>query len=275
MQFDGVIARAEAFSAEKPLRATLSQSEIARMSQYFLACLLRGDEHMRRDGFDPVALHKALVEQGIAPKDVSKMIMADAPDARPRYGLSDGELEKHSAALQQLLPKAERALAKGDIDSYATDEILEAFGIAVDPCSAAYRQLGLALLRELVERIAINRAAWIRKVDRHAPDTCCNATVPISGDTLHAAYLGWLKARKPAPGTLAEYERAIKLFTELHGDMPVVNIKRSHARQFRESLQDVPRDTQASSRRCHYRSWLKWGKGTPTRPGYPKAPSTS
>jgi integrase len=30
------------------------------------------------------------------------------------------------------------------------------------------------------------------------------------------------------------------MFTELHGNLPLVQIKRSHARQFREALQDVP-----------------------------------
>ena len=34
-------------------------------------------------------------------------------------------------------------------------------------------------------------------------------------------------------GTLAEYERAIRLFTELHGDLPVSEIRRRHAREFR------------------------------------------
>ena len=61
-----------------------------------------------------------------------------------------------------------------------------------------------------------------------------------AGENLHAAFEGWKRQRERAPGTLIEYERAIKLFTELHGDTPIVQIKRVHARQFREALQDVP-----------------------------------
>ena len=61
---------------------------------------------------------------------------------------------------------------------------------------------------------------------------------------MFAGFEGWKRQRDRAPGTLAEYERAIKVFTELHGPLPLLQIKRSHARQFREALQDVP------ARRC-------------------------
>ena len=53
-------------------------------------------------------------------------------------------------------------------------------------------------------------------------DTAAEST----GETLRAAFDGWKRERRPSPRTLTEYERAIYLFVELHGDMPVVQIKR-------------------------------------------------
>ncbi|MBR1281593.1 hypothetical protein JQ597_06045 [Bradyrhizobium sp. AUGA SZCCT0177] len=38
-----------------------------------------------------------------------------------------------------------------------------------------------------------------------------------------------------------EYGRAIEMFVQLHGNLPVADIKRSHARTFREALQVVPK----------------------------------
>jgi hypothetical protein len=37
------------------------------------------------------------------------------------------------------------------------------------------------------------------------------------------------------------YQRAVEMFIQLHGDMVVADIKKTHARTFREALQEVPR----------------------------------
>jgi hypothetical protein len=88
-----------------------------------------------------------------------------------------------------------------------------------------------------------------------------------AAESLRAAFEGWQKARNPSSGTLAEYERAIRLFTELHGDMPVVNIKRSHARQFREALQDVPRHRQGDLLKASLPELAEWGRKHPDTAG--------
>ena len=41
-----------------------------------------------------------------------------------------------------------------------------------------------------------------------------------------------------------EYGRAIDMFIQLHGNLPILEIKRSHARTFREALQLVPKVAQ-------------------------------
>lgn len=81
-----------------------------------------------------------------------------------------------------------------------------------------------------------------------------------AGETLTAGLEGWKRQREPAPGTVTEYQRAVRLFTELHGDMPVVQIRRSHARQFREALQDVPRTRTGKLLKAPLPELAQWGR---------------
>jgi integrase len=86
------------------------------------------------------------------------------------------------------------------------------------------------------------------------------------GETLRAAFTGWQKDRQPAPGTLAEYQRAVDLFIELHGDLAVVDIKKSHARKFREALQDVPRRRTGKLLKAPLPELAEWGRKHPDAP---------
>src|SRR5262249_53423799 len=135
------------------------------------------------------------------------------------------------------------ALGRGDVAhvDWQIGHALETFQINLDRRCAAYRKLGLAVLREHVRALrAIKQRTQGEPIDTPAVLIPAAETYP-SGDTIRAAFEGWKKARNPSPGALAEYERAIRLFVELHGDLPVVQIKRSHARVFREALQEIPR----------------------------------
>ncbi len=66
-------------------------------------------------------------------------------------------------------------------------------------------------------------------------------TVAQAARDLRAAFEGWKKSKTRPQNTLDEDGRALDIFIELHGDLPVAQITRSHARQFREALQEVPR----------------------------------
>src|SRR5262249_34152809 len=58
--------------------------------------------------------------------------------------------------------------------------------------------------------------------------------------TLRAAHEGWKKSASRPANTLREFKYAVARFTELHGDLPVAQIKRPHVLQFREALQQMP-----------------------------------
>jgi integrase len=96
------------------------------------------------------------------------------------------------------------------------------------------------------------------------PDFTPRATE--NGETLRAAFAGWQKDRRPAPGTLTEYERAIELFIQLHGNLPVSAITRTHARTFREALQDIPRIRTGRQLKQSLPELAQWGREHPDAP---------
>jgi len=85
----------------------------------------------------------------------------------------------------------------------------------------------------------------------------------LAGGALKDALAGWQKERLPSPGVLAEYERATRLFSELHGDLPITQIKRSHARSFREALQDMPRHRFGPLLQMSLPELAEWGRKHP------------
>jgi hypothetical protein len=187
----------------------------------------------------------------------------------PDYGLSEGVFRKRVADLDWELPIMQAALARGDVSKINEhlDYLLNGlFGINLDRRSEAYRRVGLAVLRKHVAALeAIKSRTEGQPVDT-PPLPAIGSTSFDTGATLIAAFEGWKRQRDRAPGTLAEYERAIKVFTELHGPLPLLQIKRSHARQFREALQDVPARRSGKLLNASLPELAQWGREHPDVP---------
>ena len=184
----------------------------------------------------------------------------------PAYGLTETQYENIGRGLAEGLKEAQGALARGHIEYIEpeVDEVLDIYRIRLDRATKSYRDLSAAVLAEHVKAL---KALQLRHAGEpietpRQPETDARSAAP-AGDTLRGAFVAWKKARKPSAGTLTEYERAITLFIELHGDMAVVNIKRSHARQFREALQDVPRKRTGSLRGAILPELAQWGREHP------------
>jgi hypothetical protein len=68
IEFDRIIAEAEALVAERPVRTELTEAEIKQISDYFYAHELCADEELRADGVgdDPLFadIHRQLTEAG-------------------------------------------------------------------------------------------------------------------------------------------------------------------------------------------------------------------
>ena len=253
IEFDHTLERAEALLAERPPRTNLPQVVIARMADYHYARKLAAhDEYIRVAPEEELALRKA---------EPNEAWIAPVPD----FGLSGGQMTDAETVLPLVLQEAEAALAQGNIGhiSVQLDQVLSAFQINLDSKSAAYRELGLSLLRAEVKAIRAIQKRFGGEPIETPTLPAVGETSPVTGETIRAALEGWKRQRERPPATVTEYERAISLFVELHGDLPVVQIKRSHARQFREALQDVPRTRAGKLLKAPLPELAQWGREHP------------
>jgi hypothetical protein len=215
MEFDRILARAEALLSQTPLRSTLSRVEVERMAETHYAALLAEDD---------------------------KVVVFLGPTAFPKEEyLAQTEGETFVLAV---LDDAQEALATGDVAYVAkdVDALLEQFHINLDRRSAAYAELGTAVLRANVKGIlAIEARNHGEPIDTpHAPARPV-APLALKGATLRAALEAWKKGRARRKRTEHEFGRSVEMIIELHGDLPITDIKRSHVREYREALQHVPR----------------------------------
>jgi hypothetical protein len=239
IEFDRVLAQAEALTVQRPVRTTLQKREIDQIINYFYAHQLTADDEDRREGGSEQLFQSIAQQLSAAGVEYTTAYQVADP---PKFGLSDREMRKRAETVAWTLPPARRALARGDFSflRWEIDELLKVFRINLDPNSASYRELGLAMLRAYVKSIeAIARrdsgevVETPELVDPERPSHSESAT-------LSAAHEGWKKSAARPANTLREFKYAVDRFTELHGDLPVAQIKRPYVLRFREALQEMP-----------------------------------
>jgi integrase len=240
MEFDRIIAKAEALAVEHPVRTKLTEGEVRQISDYFYAHELGADEELRAEGVgdDPLFadIHRQLTEAGIEFASPFKV-------EKSRSGLSDRMMHKIEESVSIVLPAAREALARGNIEfiRYELNELLQVFRINLDQNCPDYRKLALAVMRAEVRALeavsARNRGEPIESPKLSEP---IEYIAPASGGGLRAAYEGWLKTQARRKSTQMEFARGIDRFIELHGDLDVTHINRRHVREFRDAAQLVP-----------------------------------
>jgi integrase len=241
MGFERILDRAKNLPAERPLRDSLTEAEIKLIADYHYAEMLHLDEEETREGTGRDEFMRSIAKQlddgGV------EYTMSIPPTEKPQFGLSESEVLRRLNDLEFLMPIMRTALATGDVSKISEhlDYLLNGvFGIDLDQRSEGYRRLGMAVLRRHVAALeAIQQRTQGQPIET-PPLPAVGTTLSTTGETLSAALEGWKRDRNRSPRTLTEYEHAIKRFAELHGDMPVAQIRKSHARQFQEALQNVP-----------------------------------
>jgi integrase len=220
MKFNHVLAQAEASLVQHAVRSELTESEIARMAQYHFATVLAEDDRQRQAGL-----------QEWSSEDRATLERFEV-DAR----------SEHDLAITEILDEAQDALAANDLE-YVKEEVevlLDVFQLRLDERNDAYKALSIVVLREHVRAYRALHARS-RGEPVETPSLPIAASRARNGGLLSAAYDGWKKAKNAARRTADEFERAVSLFIQLHGDLPLTTITRAHVRQFVEALQDVPR----------------------------------
>jgi integrase len=275
-EFSEILQRAEGLLAERPLRTILTDQEIARLADWHYAIVLSTDEAFTVEGAaEEEALVRSIAEQ-LTEADIEYTAPIPLDPRAPDYGLSNRQLIKRADHLDDWLPLMKVALSRGDVSvvSEAMAELLDRAQLNLDPNCAAYRKLGLAVLRadvrawEAIEQRAKGEPIETPAIASHEPTLSISASLTPQGTkgmpTLKAAFEGWKKDGSRSSSTAAEYQRALSLFTELYGDIPVVEIKKAHALQFRQALQEVPRGKSKALAKLTLPELVEWHKGRPS-----------
>jgi hypothetical protein len=269
--FHETLRQAEAALAERPRRTALAQSEIDRIAEFHYASVLAGDEEFTTEDAQADEDFARSVAAQFDEAGIEYAMPAPFDAQRPPYGLTTRQVIKRDANLEWWLQNVRQAVARGDIsivDEVMT-ELLERFHINLDRDSAAYRRLGMAVLRADVRA----HEALERRSQGEPIDTPLIAHLepsierPATGNTLRAAFEGWKKERERSSGTLVEYERAIELFIQFHGDFPVVNITKYHVLKFREALQAIPRSRRGELAKATLPQLVEWRHAHPEAKG--------
>ena len=263
IDFDQTLSRASALLKAKPVRTSLTHVEIRRIAEGFYANILEEDDEMRRDGTGSEAVFQNVERQ--LSKGGAKFATPFQNNGAPGYGLSAREMHKIDETLDMVLPEAKSALARGDI-SFVQDELddlLDVFQINLDRSGAGYRQVGLELLKANVTALSDLQRRHAGEVVVTPLQSEIEINPQTEGQSLIAAFDGWNKERSRPAGTLQEYKRAIDFFIQLHGDLPVHAIKKSHVRTFREALQDVPKVRAGKLLKASLPELAQWGREHP------------
>ena len=86
------------------------------------------------------------------------------------------------------------------------------------------------------------------------------------GGKLKDALEGWKKHRARPKGTVNETSRAVDMFIQLHGNMAVAAIKKRHALEYRNALQEAPRHRTGSLLGATLPEQAAWGREHPEAP---------
>jgi hypothetical protein len=210
--FDRVLSEAEQLLAARPLRGSLSATEIKRLAEIYYASTLDNDEAARREGTGSEPLF-----QSIAAQLAAAGIEAKTPfsiGALPEAGLSAREVYKRAEHLEYELGVTTAALARGDTTAIREelDELLDVYQISLDPKCGDYRRLAMAVLSAHVKALKdIARRNGGEPVDTpQIPEVLAeNGAV---GGSLRDAFEGWNKERARPADTVHEYRRAVEMF---------------------------------------------------------------
>lgn len=205
-RLEAVRVDAEFHSVRRNLAATsievIPPEDVRKLSDAWIAHLLEEDEELRIEG--------------LTERDYRKLSETlDIVNAGSRYELARGQTQHIE---------------------FEMEDFCASHGFNIAPDSQAHKQLSYAFLRATVEatsRVMLRHQGEL--VDTPEAPKLGSAPKPkLTGLTLADILDKWKLERKPAPKTLLEWEMALRIFKELHGDLTLDEITKSHIVAFKD-----------------------------------------
>jgi integrase len=144
-----------------------------------------------------------------------------------------------------------------DIISAELKGYLRERGTEADPSSEYYHQAGLAVLS--------GQIAGHEDIERRQAGTKVSTPEPMlvsRGPKLSEAISDWKAGtaarggKKPTHSSVREAERAVRFFTEYHGDLPLGDISKQKAREYRDALAKMPKRISGTQRKMALRELI-------------------
>lgn len=161
-----------------------------------------------------------------------------------QLGMAEGHLEALgetidllSASFRQAYAKRQIGIVKAKLHAYLAEA-----GIPIDPSSPFYQRAGMAMLSGHVKGYDLLK----KRQEGDVVPTPSPAPAAAKGPLLSEAFTKWKSGsqarggKQPSPNTVAEAERAVRYFTQWHGDLPLGEIDKPKARDFRNALTRHP-----------------------------------
>ncbi len=201
-----------------------------------IRALLSKDEKEREEGDDRRRLQ--------TPEERAQWPLLDQDPFFGELGMADGHLEALGEHIEMLEADYRAAFAQNRIGIVKAElhDYLKENNITIDPSSAYYRTAGRAMLAGHVKGYGFLRQ---RQKGDVVPTPVIAPAAP-KGPLLSEAFTKWKNGsqarggKKPSPNTVAEAERAVRYFTQWHGDVALDEIDKTKARDFRGALSRLP-----------------------------------
>lgn len=256
----------------QPEVTTISRDQAEQLAAVWLNQLLEEDEEVQRDGSGDADLFLAVKRQVEAAGVTSNFTDADAT---ADYGLSGRDFAKRQDTNAVVSAGMKDALARGDVRPVLDDveDFIASHGLHIKNGSAAFKALAFAFLKAAVRAAEVaERRQNGEAIDTpKAPDVAqiVGRTADSSGsegESISAIYRSWKTERRPSSKLTSEWDKAIRRFTELHGDLPIKSVTRRHVSGFKDALLKLPARPSAALRKLPVPEALKALEGDTTTP---------
>jgi hypothetical protein len=220
-------------------RTALTPAEISRIADYFYAASLADDEAERTHGTgneDPVRS----VAQQLTDADIEYDIPLPLDAQTPAYGLSNREVTKRQAELAWYKPLMARALSRGDISvvSEHLNDASEMFNLSLDRNSPAYRELGMAVLKAVVQAQRVIERRNEGEVVDTPPVSSFEAGKLSAAVPFDCLIDGWVKEAKPVQSTVDQWRVYFRDLEETTGITDASKLTADHVIKWKDALLD-------------------------------------